>query len=316
MIISASRRTDIPSYYSDWFINRINEGFVCVRNPMNYHQVSRISLNSNVVDGLVIWTKNAIPLINRIDSLFKYNFYFQYSLNPYENDIEKNIPSKLEYILPNFCNLSHIIGKERIVWRYDPILFNEKYNINYHKHSFELLASKLCSYTEKCTISFIDLYANTRNNIKPYKIYAPSESEQDEIIFSFVDIAKKYGIYIDTCAELIDYSKYGVAHACCIDKTRLERIGNYKLNVKKDKEQRSICGCVSSIDIGSYNTCKNGCVYCYANYNSTIVNKNNRLHDPLSPFLYGKIEDDDILYERKMESYINNKMTVFDYMNN
>ena len=314
MIISASRRTDIPSYYSEWLINRIDEGFVYVRNPMNYHHISKISLIPDVVDGIVIWSKNPMPMMNYIDKLLKYNFYFQYTLNPYDNDVETNLPSKIKCLIPNFCKLSQIIGKERIVWRYDPIFLSDKYNINYHKYNFELLASKLSGYTEKCTISFIDLYTNTRNSIKPHKIFAPNTEEQNEIVMCFNEIAKKYGLYIDTCAEINDFSKYGVLHACCIDKERLERIGKYKLNVKKDNEQRGACGCVSSIDIGSYNTCKNGCVYCYANYNSTIVKRNNKLHNPLSPLLYGEIESDDVIYERKMKSYVDNQATVFDYL--
>mgnify|MGYP002798469658 FL=1 len=132
MIISASRRTDIPTYYSEWFFNRLKEEYVLVRNPMNIHQISKISLSPNVVDGIVFWTKNPIPMLNRIAELKKYNFYFQFTLNAYGKDVEPKIPSKKEVIIPAFQKLSEIVGKERVVWRYDPIFFNKKYTVDYH----------------------------------------------------------------------------------------------------------------------------------------------------------------------------------------
>ena len=127
MIISASRRTDIPSFYSEWLFNRLKEGYVCVRNPMNIHQISQISLSPDVVDGIVFWTKNPTPMLERIHELDNYTYYFQFTLNSYGKDIEKNVPSKNDVIIPTFKKLSSIIGKERIVWRYDPILINEHY---------------------------------------------------------------------------------------------------------------------------------------------------------------------------------------------
>ena len=162
MIISASRRTDIPSYYSEWFYNRIKEGFVYVRNPMNIHQIGKISLSPDVVDGIVFWTKNPAPMLDRLGELEKYTYYFQFTVNPYSTDVEPNVPSKNDTIIPTFQKLSSIIGKERIVWRYDPILLNEKYTVDYHIKYFSMLADKLAYYTEKCTVSFLDMYKNTQ----------------------------------------------------------------------------------------------------------------------------------------------------------
>ena len=122
MIISASRRTDIPTYYSDWFFNRIRDGYVCVRNPMNIHQVSKIFLSKHSVDGIVFWTKNPTPMIDRLDELKDYMYYFQFTVNPYGKEIEENVPSKNNIIIPSFRELSRIIGPERIIWRYDPII--------------------------------------------------------------------------------------------------------------------------------------------------------------------------------------------------
>lgn len=235
MIISASRRTDIPSFYSDWMFNRLKEGYVCVRNPMNIHQISQISLSPDVVDGIVFWTKNPTPMLERIHELDKYTYYFQFTLNSYGKDVEKNIPSKNDVIIPTFKKLSSIIGKERIVWRYDPILINEHYTIEYHKKYFKKLCESLSNYTEKCTVSFIDLYKNTERNIQPLNIHIPLNDEVIDLMDFFSTVAKDNGIYIDTCAEEYDLSSLNVEHACCIDKQRLERIGNYQLKIGKDK---------------------------------------------------------------------------------
>lgn len=311
MIISASRRTDIPSYYSEWFFNRINQGFVCVRNPMNIHQISRINLSPDVVDGIVLWTKNPTPMLERIHELDKYVYYFQFTLNAYGKDVEKNVPSKNDIIVPTFQRLSSIIGKERVVWRYDPIFINENYTIEYHKKYFQILCSKLSNYTEKCTVSFIDLYKTTARNTKTLNIRIPTNEEVLELMEYFSSVAKNEGIYIDTCAEEYDLSSLNITHACCIDKARLERIGNYNLNIGKDKNQRGVCGCIESIDIGMYNTCENGCMYCYANYNTDIALKNHLCHDPFSPLICGIIGNDDKMNERKVSSNIDNQIKMF-----
>ena len=314
MIISASRRTDLPSYYSEWFINRIKEEYVLVRNPMNIHQIGKISLSPDVVDGMVIWTKNPLPLMNQLKELGKYNYYFQFTLTSYGRDVEPNLPSKNKELIPGFCKLSEIIGKERVIWRYDPIFINDTYTMEYHKKYFGVLAAKLAPYTEKCTVSFIDLYKNTARNIKPLGIREPSIEEQIELLSEFTKIDQSYGIYIDTCAEEGDFSQLGIGHAHCIDKERFERIGKYHLDVKKDAKQRAVCGCMSSIDIGTYNTCKNGCVYCYANYSKATVQNQTKYHDPYSPLLFGTVGPDDVIKERKMNSLVCNQLTFDDFI--
>lgn len=311
MIISASRRTDIPSFYSDWMFNRLKEGYVCVRNPMNIHQISQISLSPDVVDGIVFWTKNPTPMLERIHELDKYTYYFQFTLNSYGKDVEKNVPSKNDVIIPTFKKLSSIIGKERIVWRYDPILINEHYTIEYHKKYFKKLCESLSNYTQKCTVSFIDLYKNTERNIQPLNIHIPSNDEVINLMDFFSTVAKDNGIYIDTCAEEYDLSSLNIKHACCIDKQRLERIGNYQLKIGKDKNQRGVCGCIESIDIGMYNTCENGCMYCYANFNREMARKNHEKHNPLSPLISGKIEDDDKVNIRNVKSNIDGQLQLF-----
>jgi len=311
VIISASRRTDIATYYSNWFFNRIKEGYVLIRNPKNFHQIGKISLSDDVVDGIVFWTKNPIPMIDSLDKLKKYNYYFQFTLNSYGQDIEPNVPSKNDVIIPAFKKLSKKIGKNRVIWRYDPILLNDKYTMEYHVKYFDMLASRLCKYTEKCTVSFIDMYYNAIRNMEKASIVNLSFDQKIELMNSFAKIAEKYGLYIDTCAEDIDLSKFGIKHAHCIDKERLERISDYSLVIKKDKSQRPECGCVSSIDIGTYNTCRNECLYCYANYNKITVNNNFAKHNPLSPLLYGEITDKDVIKIRDVKSCRECQLNLF-----
>ena len=312
MIISASRRTDIPTYYSEWLFNRLREEYVLVRNPMNIHQVGKIDLSPDVVDGIVFWTKNPIPMMGRLSEVEKYNYYFQFTVTPYGRDVEPNVPSKDDVIIPAFQKLSQQIGRDRVIWRYDPILLNTTYTIEYHINHFRAMAEKLGDFTEKCTVSFIDLYRNTTRNVQPLGIQIETREQQLEILGRFSEIAKSHGIYIDTCAEAIDQSSLMVAHACCIDKERFERLSQCKLSIEKDKNQRTECGCVASIDIGAYNTCKNGCLYCYANYSNTTVHKNSEQHDPTSPLLFGSLGPDDVIKERDVKSCKVCQMSLFD----
>lgn len=312
MIISASRRTDIPSYYSDWFFHRIKEGYVYVRNPRNPHWISQVSLLPDVVDGIVFWTKNPAPMLDRLDELQDYPYYFHFTLNPYGTDIEKNVPSKKDVLIPTFRTLSSAIGKERVVWRYDPILLSGKYTLQYHMKYFRMLCDRLSDYTEKCTVSFIDLYPNIQRKLSSFGITALSYEQIEELMGSFSEIAKEHGIYMDSCCEEIDLSKFGIAHAGCIDRRRLERIGNYQLDICRDKNQRAACGCVSSIDIGMYNTCYNGCNYCYANFNQRSVLAAESLHRVESPLLYGEVSPKDTINIREMRSCKNSQLNLLE----
>ena len=312
MLISASRRTDIPAFYSEWFFNRLKEEYVLVRNPMNIHQVGKISLSPDVVDGIVFWTKNPIPMMNRLSELDKYTYYFQFTLTAYGRDVEPNVPSKNNVIIPAFQELSGKVGRDRVIWRYDPIFFNDRYTMDYHCKYFRVLASKLGAYTEKCTVSFLDLYKNTARNMNSLTIQTDTEEMRFEIMRKFADIAAEYGIHLDTCAEKTDAGSLKIAHASCIEKERFERIGNCKLKLGKDPNQRSECGCAASIDIGAYNTCRHGCLYCYANYSQNTVNKNSAAHDPDSPLLFGEPGDDDIVKIRDVKSCKEYQLSLFD----
>lgn len=310
MIISASRRTDIPAFYSEWFITRIKEGFVYVRNPMNYHQISKIILSPDIVDGIVFWTKNPSEFITKLDEIKKFNYYFQFTINSYDKSIETNVPSKNQ-IINTFINLSQKVGKERVVWRYDPIFINNYYNVDYHIKYFEELAKRLRDYTEKCIISFLDFYKNTQRNIKNLDIQQISEKEMGYIATELAAITNKYDLTLETCSEKIDLTNLGIKHGKCIDDKLLSHISGYNIEVGKDKSQRLECGCVTSIDIGSYNTCQHNCLYCYANFSQNTVKKNFEKHNPLSPLLFGDVEVNDNITIRKAESFKSKQIDLF-----
>lgn len=311
MIISASRRTDIPSYYSEWFYHRIKEQYVLVRNPMNIHQVSKINLSPEVVDGIVFWTKNPTPMLADIGKLKDYTYYFQFTLNPYGKDVEQNLPSKREVIIPSFIELSNKIGADRVIWRYDPILINSKYTVERHIEYFEILAKILKGYTKKCIISFVDMYRNTTNNVKSLELKNITKEEMYIIAQAFSDIANRNNLELCTCSEQIELNQYGISHAHCIDKELFECLIDCQLSVGKDQNQRKECGCVASIDIGMYNSCANLCKYCYANYSETTVCKNQKRHNPKSPLLIGELEDNDKISERKVKSLKDGQLRLF-----
>lgn len=302
MIISASRRTDIPTYYSNWFFNRIMNGYVLVRNPINTHQISKIPLNPDVVDGIVFWTKNPIPMLDRFNVLREYMYYFQFTLNSYAQDVETHVPNKQKHIIPAFKKLSDMIGPDRVIWRYDPIFLNDTYTPEYHIQYFEKIAKELSPYTKKCTISFIDFYRNTSKNVSDLSLHDFPEEAQKDLAKELAAIAHSYGLLIDTCAEGIELQEYGIGHARCIDDRLLSKLLDCPLDIRKDKSQRLACGCVESIDIGAYDTCRNGCKYCYANYSEKTVCSNFAKHIPDSPLLFGEVGPDDKITERKVTS--------------
>lgn len=296
MILSVSRRTDIPAFYGEWFVNRLREGFVCVRNPFNKDMVSRILLSNDLVDCIVFWTKDAsnfLQFLPEIDSL-GYKYYFQFTITPYGKEIEPNLREK-EDIIKTFIELSNKIGKEKVVWRYDPILFTKGEDISYHIANFEQMCKQLYSYTNVVVISFLDEYKKLDKN----KYQAPSKKQIETICENFARIAKQYNLKIQTCAEKnID----GIEKGACIDKQLIESICEYQLKVEKDKTQRVDCLCVESVDVGEYDTCPHFCGYCYANNNKKIICEKNKNNNKSSQLLVGELRKTDKIYDRKVKS--------------
>ncbi len=312
MILSVSRRTDIPNYYSDWFYNRIKEGFLYVRNPINAHQISKISLSPDLVDCIVFWTKNPENMLGRLDELKDYPFYFQFTLTGYGRDVEPGIPDKRRHMIDVFRLLSDKIGRDRVIWRYDPILTTDVYTREYHLKAFMEIARSLKGYTEKVIISFVDLYARTRRNTQKLQIYMLTEKDMIAVAEKMARIAKANQMSVESCAEPADLRKAGVKHGSCIDRELIEKMIGCRLTGSKDRNQREQCGCMESVEVGAYNTCRNGCSYCYANDSEGRVERNIRQYDVNSPLLCGRVEAEDVVTERKVKSLKTGQMSLFD----
>ena len=311
MIISASRRTDIPAFYSPWFFNRIKEGYVLVPNPFNSKMISKVSLNPAVIDCIVFWTKNPAPMIPWLDKLPDCPYYFQVTLTPYDEQIERYLPSKRKVILPAVRQLARQIGPERVVWRYDPVFLTERYSVDFHKKAFAQIARLLRGNTVRCVISFLDWYPPMEKRLRPLAPRPLGGDEMRELAASFGQAAAENGMRIFTCAETADLSGFGVEHGCCIDRDLLERIGGRPLCAEKDRSQRAACGCVQSVDIGAYDTCPGGCLYCYADHGVGRTMRNLAGFDPSSPLLCSSLRPDDTVRERKMQSGWTEQTTLF-----
>ena len=290
MIISASRRTDIPRYYPEWFLNRLREGFVYTRNPFNHSQVKLIPLTAQSVDCIVFWTKDSagiMPHLKEIDDMgFKY--YFLFTLTPYDNEIEKNLRDKGD-IEDTFIELSQMIGREKVIWRYDPIIINDFVDMEYHKRHFTELGKRLCRYTKRVIISFVDIYPKLKTDI----IKPVGEDSVAELAEFIGKTARELGLEAAACCENTGLSSFGIKKSSCVDKSLIERICGRTLNLKPDKNQRGGCGCMESTDIGAYNTCAGSCVYCYANHSEKSVQKNIERHRPGGEILTGCLTDEE-----------------------
>lgn len=312
MILSVSRRTDVPNYYFDWFCNRLREGYLYVRNPMNERQVSLIGLSPEVVDCIVFWTKNPASMMDRLAALEKYPYYIQFTLTGYGRDVEPGLPDKQTVLSERFRELSRRIGKKRVIWRYDPILFNSVYTPEYHQKTFAAIAGKLEGYTERVVISFVDSYARIRKNLAALQVRDLSRGALMALAGQLAAIAGEHGMRAESCAEAIDLESAGIRHGSCIDPGLIEEITGCRIFTGKDKNQRRECGCAESIEVGTYNTCKNGCLYCYANCSEAAVRARTECYDPFSPFLCGAAGPEDKVTVRKMKSVIDGQLSLFD----
>ena len=303
MIISASRRTDIPAFYSKWFMNRIKDGYVLVQNPYNTKQIRKVFLTPFQVDAIVFWTRNAKPLIPYLDDLDKlgYNYYFQYTITGYKRELERFTPSPQKAI-ETFIELSDKIGKEKVIWRYDPIILSDYSSYNEHLRLFEKISNMLENKTDKVVISFADSYKKITNNLKNIGYKDILENKKELYLFceELSNIVKDRNIQIETCTEEIDLSIFGINPTKCIDDKLLDKLFNKNLCAIKDKNQRKECGCVESIDIGMYNTCSHGCVYCYATFSDNTVKKNRQKHNPSSALFLGELKDLDEEIRKKI----------------
>lgn len=273
MIISASRRTDIPAFYTPWLMKRIRQGECQVVNPYRQDQIKSVSLLPGDVDVIVFWTRHVIPLLPFLDELDLrgFRYYFQYTLTHYPHRLEPGTPS-LEAALGSFKALAQKIGKERVVWRYDPIYLSKSTSLNFHRQNFRALARSLRGYAQRCVVSLFDDYTKSRSRLSRNPELAPLGESSDEsrlilniLMPELVEIAADNQFEMVSCAEKVDLLSYGIQPGKCVDDDLIRRLFGLELNYRKDPGQRPACQCMPSQDIGRYDTCPFGCQYCYAN---------------------------------------------------
>lgn len=302
-------RTDIPAFYSEWFVNRIKEGFVLVRNPYNPSQVSRYSLSPDVVDLIGFCTKNPAPMLPHMDILKGYGQYWFVTITPYGKDIEPNVPDKKK-VMEDFKKLSDIVGVDSMGWRYDPILVDEEHPVGWHIAEFGKMAETLSGYTNTCVISFIDLYSKVRRNFPE----AREVCHEDRLAIgkAFIEIARRYDITIRPCAEGKELEPYGADCSGCMTVKTYEKALHANLDVPRrgTNQRNGECACLLGTDIGAYDTCGHLCRYCYANVHADLVRENLRRHDPRSPFLTGGELPGDVIHVAAQKSWVDHQLRL------
>ena len=294
MILFASGRTDIPAFYSNWFINRVKAGFVDVRNPFNQNLVSRINFSD--VDLIMFCSKNPLPMIDKLKML-KVPVLFHVTITPYSKDVEPNIPDK-RLIIEGVKKLSLVLGIDNVVLRYDPIFLSDKYNVDYHIRAFDKLCKNLNGYVNKIIVSFMDEYKNVRINKDILKYRTFTREDYKKIGEAFSKSAMDNGMSVQTCFEDNDLTEYGFVKGECLSHELAYILTGKKFkssNVRKEKK----CECVQMVDIGDYNSCMHMCKYCYANYDEKAVSSNFERHDDNSSLLIGSVQSDDVIKDRK-----------------
>lgn len=320
VIVSASRATDIPAFYSDWFIERFKQGYLKWKNPFNGVPLYVSIKNTRII---TFWSKNPKPIIKHLSYLDNknINYYFQFSLNDYDNEkLEGNVPP-LNKRIETFLELSEKIGKEKIIWRFDPYILTQSLGVEELLRRTEKIGNQLKGYTDKFVFSFADIksYKKVQNNLRKEKVpfIEFNERTMNEMALGLQNLNKQWNFEIGTCAEKIDLNKYNIVHNKCIDDDLMKelfyndpklmeflgykyetadlfdtegKLISLKSKSLKDKGQREACGCIMSKDIGQYNTCPHECVYCYANTSKEIAIKNYKTHknNPNSETIIGE----------------------------
>ena len=307
MIINTGMRTDIPAFYSRWFVNRLKAGFVMVRNPYDPHSVTRYRLSPDVVDLIGFCTKDPGPMLPHMERLRPYGQYWFVTITPYGREIEPHVPDKLR-VLDSFRRLSDVVGPDSMAWRYDPVFVSDRYPVERHIRAFEYMARALSGHTRTAVISFIDLYAKTRRNFPQAK---PVTAEQRITLGkAFIGIGRQYGMTIRPCAEGGELAAFGADCGGCMTVAIYEKALRRRLKAPARPAARKECACCLGADIGAYNTCGHLCRYCYANYDAGTVRKNRAAHDPDSPLLIGRLTPEDRVHEARQESWIDPQLSM------
>ncbi|MCR4561902.1 MAG: DUF1848 domain-containing protein [Bacilli bacterium] len=309
MIINTGQRTDIPAFYSKWFINRIREGFVMVRNPYYPKLVTKFLLNPDVVDVLAFCTKNPRPMFEYLDEIKDFGQFWYVSITGFDKDLEPNVPP-IDQVVEDFKYLSKKVGSQAVAWRYTPIIINEKYSVEHHIKTFEKIAKELHGYTHLATFGFVDLYDKLKRNHPEIK--EVSEADQIKITKAFKEIADKYEMELRLCSENKALKEYGIDVDGCMRIDDYEKAISCPLEIKQKMQARKpYCACYLSNDIGAYNSCLHLCVYCYANGSKKTIFDNYFKHDDNSPFIIGNSEEGDVVKDAKQESNKKKEITLF-----
>ncbi|MBP7892858.1 MAG: DUF1848 domain-containing protein [Firmicutes bacterium] len=295
MIVSASRRTDIPAFYSEWLMNRVREGYCLVANPFNPTQVTRVSLSPESADAIVFWSKNPAPLLPHLEELdaMGHRYYFQYTICDYPHALEPHVPPLAERIATAH-QLAKRIGPRRVTWRYDPIIVSNNTDFEYHKSAFARIGSELRGATARVVVSLVDYYGKVHRNLRPleragwsFREYSGVEPDCRRLLRCMAQIAEEHGLEIQSCAEAVSMGDLGISPGKCIDDELMNELWGTPLQ-KKDPGQRGACLCATSKDIGANDTCLHGCVYCYATVSQAAAQTRRRRHDPTSQMLVGE----------------------------
>ncbi len=307
MIINTGQRTDIPAFYSGWFVNRLKAGFVLVRNPYNPRSVSRYRLSPDVVDLIGFCTKNPAPMLPNMDLLRPYGQFWYVTITSYGKDIEPGVPGKLQ-VLESFRRLSDAVGVHRTGWRYDPVFISESWPVERHMKAFSYMAKELSGYTRTAVISFIDLYEKTKRNFPEARAVSP----EDRLALGrfMAETAWQYGMTLRPCAEGNELSVFGADCSGCMTVAMYEQALGQRLKTPRTQSARKECACWLGGDIGAYNTCGHFCRYCYANEDAGTVKANIKLHDPESPLLIGQLRPDDVVHDVRQESWIDPQISM------
>ena len=309
MILNTGSRTDIPAFYSEWFMNRIREGLVMARNPYNPKLVISYTLDPKLIDVIVFCTKNPEPMLKHLDELKDYRMYWNVTITPYGKEIEENVPHKKD-VMDSLIRLSKKIGIDHVVWRYDPIFLSQRYTLDYHLLIFEKMVKYLKGYCKYVIISFIDLYEKTKKNFP--EIREVRQSDRLCLGRELSAIAAAHGMTIRTCLEGTDLAPYGVDTSGCLTKEVLEHALGEELRVPASSLMtREGCRCLLGNDIGAYNTCRHFCRYCYANYDKQTVIRNAAAHDPESPLLVGHPGPEDTIHDARQVRYRTGQLRLF-----
>ena len=300
MIISASYRTDVPTFYGEWFMNRLHAGYCKTVNPYG-GQVYSIDLTPGSVDGFVFWTKNIGPFLQYLPEIRErgYPFMVQHSINGYSHELESRVIDSA-----HTCEYMHRLagdyGPDVAVWRYDPIVFTSLTTLDWHRRNFAKLARLLEGATNEVIISFAQIYKKTRRNMAAAArefafIWEDHETIVQEygraLAVEFAQIARSHGMQLKVCSQQAFLVPGVVVEARCVDAERLERIAGVSLVGKvKLQGNRIECGCYASRDIGAYDTCPHGCVYCYAVQQRDVALRRFKEHDPAGEFLFAPVE--------------------------